>query len=172
MYAIIVNLPLFLVVRYAELTRSIHCTEIWSRRSNGQIYTIFCFCIFGVIPLAVMVVFYTLTIRRLWNNRLRATAASDLRIIEERKKVTRMVLIVSVIYAACRLPNLAMYISIGYKNQDMYSSLPYVITIVLVCINSTVNPFVYSLHSRRFRDGVNRLLFCRRREGFHVQQQS
>ncbi|XP_020905382.1 neuropeptide FF receptor 2 [Exaiptasia diaphana] len=172
-YAITVNLPLFLVVRYKELTRSIHCAEIWSHKSYGQIYTIFCFCIFGVIPLAAMGVFYTLTIRMLWKNRVRATAASDLRIIDQRKKVTRMMIIVSIIYASCRLPNLFMYMLIGYKDRDMYSSLPYLITVLLVCINSTVNPFVYSLHSSRFREGVNRLLFCRRLQGsYGVQQQT
>ena len=109
-----------------------------------------------------MAVFYSLTIRALWKNRLRATENSDRLIVQQRRKATKMVLVVSVLYAACRMPNLIMYMLLGYKEQRLYTSLPYVASVLLVCLNSTMNPFVYTLHSSKFREGVKRLVHCGR----------
>lgn len=161
-YAIAFNLPLFIVVKYEKIPNDFRCPENWpANKIYGKIYTIGAFIILGAIPIGMMGVFYSLTIRALWKNRLRATAQSDLAIVRQRRKATKMMFVVSVLYAVCWLPNLVLYmLSIYEPKLYTYFSTPYVVSVVLVCANSTMNPFVYSFHSSRFRDELKSILCC------------
>ncbi|CAH3137649.1 unnamed protein product, partial [Pocillopora meandrina] len=75
-----------------------------------------------------------------------------------RKRVTRMVLVVSVIYGVCWLPNLTTYALNYFSPSQNYGDVTYITSIVLVTCNSTVNPFIYVFVNQKFQRKVRSLL--------------
>ena len=71
-----------------------------------------------------------------------------------RKRVTKMVVAVSIIYGLCWTPDLVIYsmIHFGSKHNLVYAA--HLISIVLVVRNSTVNPFIYAYVNGRFRKHI------------------
>lgn len=81
-------------------------------------------------------------------------------VIKVRKRVTKMVLTVSIIYALCWMPNLTIYALNYFSPSQNYGDVTYITSIVLVTCNSTVNPFIYVFVNQRFRRKIKSLLRC------------
>ena len=81
-------------------------------------------------------------------------------VIRVRRRVTKMVLVVSVIYGICWLPNLIIYALNYFSPSQNYGDVTYITSIVVVTCNSTVNPFIYVFVNQRFRSKVKSLLCC------------
>ena len=77
-----------------------------------------------------------------------------------RKRVTKMVLTVSVIYGMCWMPNLTIYALNYFSPSQNYGDVTYITSIVLVTCNSTVNPFIYVFVSQKFRRKIKNLVCC------------
>ena len=77
-----------------------------------------------------------------------------------RKRVTKMVLTVSVIYGVCWIPNLTIYALNYFSTSQNYGDVTYITSIVLVTCNSTVNPFIYVFVNQKFRSKIKNLLCC------------
>ena len=77
-----------------------------------------------------------------------------------RKRETKMVLTVSVIYGLCWMPNLTIYALNYFSPSQNYGDVTYITSIVLVTCNSTVNPFVYVFTNQRFRRKIKGLICC------------
>lgn len=161
-YAIVFNIPLFFVINYKETgINDFRCPEEWPNEAFHKVYTVGAFCVFGAIPLGVMAVYYPLTARALWKDRVHASAMSERAIVRQRKKATKMMAVVSILYAICWLPNLILYMMSTYRPEwYVYFSDPYVVSVIMVCANSAMNPIVYSLHSSRFRGELKSIFWC------------
>lgn len=85
-----------------------------------------------------------------------------------RKRVTRMVLVVSVIYGVCWLPNLTTYALNYFSPSQNYGDVTYITSIVLVTCNSTVNPFIYVFVNQKFQRKVRSLLCCEKTCGNRI----
>ena len=159
--AVVFNLPLFFVIQFQD--GSFHCPEHWSNPTLAKAYTIACFFVFGAIPIGVMAILYSRAIFKLWNDKTHSALGLNQARIRARLKVTRMVVIVSVMYTLCWVPNLVLYILSKFKpEQFAYVSLAYIATVVLVSFNSAMNPFIYSLYSSNFRGHLLDALCCRK----------
>ena len=164
--AIIYNLPLFFVVKLVE-DRGNHCTESWSPYENlGKAFTVACFFVYGAIPIATMVTLYSRVLYKLWKGSIRATLLSEQARIRSKLKVTKMVIVVSILYAICWLPNLVIYMLSKFTpdllgHGSYFFAHTFVISVVLVALNSAVNPFIYALHSTNFRKHIKGALCCR-----------
>ena len=166
LYAIFCNLPLFFEVRHEDGVP--HCVEHWlnstltEQHKLGKVYTVACFFMFGAIPMGTIAFLYLRLLCKLWKSGVRATLISEQTRIKAIRKVTKMAAIVSIVYAVCRLPNLVLYMLSEYK-PDLYEygSVPYVTSVVLVGVNSAMNPFIYTLHSTNFRKHIKVALCCR-----------
>ena len=162
LYAILFNLPLFFVIRY-DRDGVTSCPEHWSDKQLAKAYTIACFFVFGAIPMGAMAFLYLKVLCNLWKSGNR----DDLEVTEQarirsRLKVTRMVLVVSIMYTVCWLPNLVLYMLSQFKPElYAYGSVPYITSVVLVGVNSAMNPFIYALHSSNFRQHIRGALCCR-----------
>lgn len=77
-----------------------------------------------------------------------------------RKRVTKMVLAVSVIYGLCWMPNQFIYVFNYFLPSQNYGNVIYIVSIVLVSCNSTVNPFIYVFVNQKFRRKVKSLICC------------
>lgn len=156
-FACLLNLPLFFIMSYDD--QSNFCIEKWSHPLLPKIYGIIWFSVVGAIPISIMVVLYSKVVYRLWVKR--SVARLHRRAILIPRKATKMAITLTVIYSICWLPNLILYILAFNISEDVYGSPLYRWTVVLTCLNSTVNPFVYTLQSRRFRASVKRALLCK-----------
>ncbi|EDO35029.1 predicted protein, partial [Nematostella vectensis] len=149
MFAVLMTFPLYTSVTYSETEHQ--CAEAWGHVSHAKAYSMCCFLFLGVIPLTIMAGLYSRITHELWFKGARVTSLTQRIVLSRRKRVTRMVIIVSSIYAATWMPNLTSYILNYYHPNFAYGDTFYLVSICLVSVNSTVNPFVYTLQSQRFR---------------------
>lgn len=108
-------------------------------------------------------------IRRLWFSKKSLKNRSQMAFIRSKKRITTMVLVVSVIYVICWVPTLMIYFLANVlPSESMYSVL-HKITIVLATFNSSINPVVYSLRSQQFRQNLSRLVCCQKKKPTSAQ---
>ena len=79
--------------------------------------------------------------------------------IRVRKRVTLMVVTVSVIFGICWGTSSVVYTLRSFEPHDV-GPVPIAITKVMVLFNSAVNPFVYALLNQQFRERMKRMLCC------------
>ena len=75
-----------------------------------------------------------------------------------RKRVTLMVVAVSAIFGICNITDIVEF---SLTNLTSYKSGPIqnAITNTMVLFNSAVNPFVYALVNKQFRDKMKRMMW-------------
>ena len=150
--AIVSEIPPITVMAYN--TQHNICIEKWPDIRYARAYTLLTFVFDFALPFTLMAVLYGKVIHRLWNSS--NSSSTHVVLLRQRKKVTRLLLIITVLHGVCLLPDTVTYVLsyFGFK----YGSIAYKIGTVLVCLNSTVNPFLYSFHSERFRRSLQKLL--------------
>ena len=77
-----------------------------------------------------------------------------------RKRVTLMVVTVSIIFGVCWLADSINYILSTFTSIYNDSDLSYVTTGTLVLFNSAINPFVYALVNHQFRVKIKAMIRC------------
>ena len=76
-----------------------------------------------------------------------------------RKRVTLMVVAITAIYGICWGTNEVVYAIQFIALQDI-GHLPMVIANTMVLFNSAINPFVYALLNKQFREKMKVMLCC------------
>lgn len=158
-FALLLNFPLFFIMSYDETTD--FCMENWPNPLLPKMYGVLWFSLVGVLPIFFMVILYSKVIYKLWVKRSNTLELNSRAFLIPRRKATKMAVTLTVIYAICWLPNLVLYILAFNLSEAMYGSPLYKWSVVLTCLNSAVNPFVYTLQSRRFRASAKRALMCK-----------
>ena len=124
-------------------------------------YWLFLLIFGGFLPVGSMAGLYGRVIHSLWLRKKEdnTTTAKGRALITARKKITTKCVTVSVLYALCVFPIYIVYFaSIFYPNVFVYGDLSFSIVYCLVVLNSTLNPFVYTLQCRSFRRHLKRLV--------------
>ena len=85
------------------------------------------------------------------------------RLLFIRRKITRMTLIISVIYILTWIPNSVIFLLLRFTDHVTPNSPVDQLGILLVTFNSCVNPIVYTLHSTPFRQRIRSMLLCKPR---------
>ena len=80
-----------------------------------------------------------------------------------RRKITRMTLIISIIYILTWIPNSVIFLLLRFTDHVTPNSPVDQLGILLVTFNSCVNPIVYTLHSTPFRQRIRSMLLCKPR---------
>ena len=84
--------------------------------------------------------------------------------MEERKRFIRIMVVVAVVFMACNLPAVVVKILL-VADQDVTVSRGLKNTLMLLaCISSVVNPYIYGLHSKRYREQLRELFRCEHSE--------
>jgi 7 transmembrane receptor (rhodopsin family) len=115
-----------------------------------------------VIPLLLICGLYLCMLMRLW----RGVAPGGRVSAESRrgkKRVTRMVIIVVVIFAVCWCP---IQLVLVLKSLDLFEITPLNVMIqitshVLAYMNSCVNPILYAFLSDNFRKAFRKVVYCK-----------
>ena len=155
--ALVSEIPSIAVIKYKGQHKV--CIEDWPDIHQARTYTAIAFFLDFLVPFVVMSALYGRVIRRLWNHRI--SHGNQVALVRRRKRVTKILAIVTLLHGVCLLPDALVYF-LSYCSFK-YSSITFKISTVFVCLNSTINPFLYSLHSQRFRQSLRRLLCGKRR---------
>ena len=131
------------------------------KRVGKAFYVSFLF--FGyIIPLGVTLLMYGLMLKRLLYGVVPGGASQSAESIRAKKRVTRMVVIVEVIFAICWLP---IQIILFMQAFDKYTKTKETLALMfasncLAYMNSCVNPILYAFLSENFRRSFRRFLCC------------
>ena len=164
-FAIGVNLPAFMYLKYDEKSGS--CVPFWPTASFIKYHSVINGQIFFVFPALIMGVLYSLLIRKLWlETTTLNTSVAQQAVLKYRRHSTKMVITVSLIYCICWFPNCFAYIYVAFTNKMLFSEI-HTASVLMVSLNSAINPIIYSLQSHRFRHHMAALLkrCCRNKVG-------
>ncbi|XP_074639840.1 QRFP-like peptide receptor [Acropora palmata] len=153
------SIPGFIAVTYIEEFRS--CGHSWSKPIFGHFYTVGWSVVAGVIPLGLMGFLYSRMVYRLWIRKDNIREETQKALKRHRKRVTKMVVFVTVIYVLCWVPELLIYF-LGFTGSITLVGIHHTIASALIVFNSSVNPIVYSLQSSQFRKHLSDLICCKR----------
>ena len=93
-------------------------------------------------------------------------------VLKVRKRVTLMVVTVSIIFSICWLTDASLYLLTYYSATNTPSDVTYSIGFIMVLFNSAVNPFVYALLNQRFRQKLKRMICCSFRSANQIHPSS
>ena len=154
-FAVIWNLPVFVLVKYNEDLD--FCFEDWPSGWYLNAYSLGWLIVIGILPLTIMTILYSRVVFKLWVRTSQNVEVSQRAVIKSRKRVTKMVLTVTVVCAVCWLPNLIAYV-LDFYGLNSQGDIVHTTTVVLVTLNSAVNPIIYCFQSKQFRRCVKALL--------------
>ncbi|CAB4054249.1 ASTA-R [Lepeophtheirus salmonis] len=115
------------------------------------------------IPLALISILYLLLLKRLWNPAIGHTNLSK-ESLRNKKRVTKLVLIVIVVFAVCWAPiqlvlilkALDLFVTNG--PEDYHRIIIQILAHVLAYLNGCINPILYAFLSDNFRKAFYELL--------------
>ena len=149
------NMPLFIYARYDPISE--FCLFQWPAANFAQVHSPLCAIVYGVLPITIMIYLYSKLVYKLWFRPTTLSTIAQRNKLLYCKKSARLVVTVSVVYSICWIPNLVVYVFSSFSTQQLYSAV-HTTSIVLVTLNSAINPMLYSWQSNRFRKHMVALL--------------
>ena len=134
------------------------CDISWSKEIYANVYTVGWTVVAGAMPLGIMGFLYARVVYRLWfTNQERDV--TQMALLRYRKRVTKLVIAVTIVYALCWVPELTIYF-LGFTGAIELREIHFNIASALVFFNSTINPVVYGLQSSIFRRHLRDLILA------------
>jgi len=175
-------LPLYFVVKYKEETTGEKwCGPYWPSLMAAQVYAVFLTIVSYILPLIVISWTYIAVSRTLnHSTRFLKDMKRDQDGVEsndqislktgrlrQNKHAKRILSPIVLVCAITLLPFTILRITVvvwpAVADQEYYEFLLYIVT-VFVILNSSVNPVIYSIASRKFRKIVSNLCFQESRQ--------
>ncbi|XP_053231949.1 galanin receptor type 2 [Podarcis raffonei] len=135
------------------------CHPIW-KVSQRKVMDLCTFAFSYVIPVLILSLTYVRTIRYLWTSVDPIKDMSDSK--KGKRKVTRMIIIVAVLFCLCWLPHHLVILCFwfGYFPLNNATYVLRILSHLISYANSCVNPIVYALVSKHFRKGFKKIFSC------------
>lgn len=158
--SIIWAIPGFWATTYIkEINR---CAHSFSKPIYAKLYTVGWSVMAGVIPISIMGALYSRVVHRLWFVKNNAAEVTQRSLLRYRKRVTKMVIFVTLVYVLCWVPELLIYF-LGFTGTITLEAVHHAVASALIVFNSSINPIVYSLQSSKFRKHLGELICFRKR---------
>ena len=114
-----------------------------------------------IIPMGIILRTSLAIIRHLWCHcSQRQSKETSQMLLKSRKRITRIVFSVIIAFNVFRLPWAILQGSLLIGAVQEISDNTFVVMFILVLASASVNPILYSLQSRSFRNGVKRMFRC------------
>ncbi|XP_030630714.1 galanin receptor type 2 [Chanos chanos] len=142
-----------------DLDGTIVCIPVWDFQHRRAMDV--CTFVFGyLIPVLILSVTYARTIRYLWTTVDPIKDMSESR--KAKRKVTKMIIIVAVLFCLCWLPHHLVILSMwfGYFPLNHTTYVLRILSHLVAYTNSCLNPIVYALVSKHFRKGFQKVFSC------------
>uniref|UniRef100_A0A8C0BKR1 Galanin receptor 2 n=1 Tax=Buteo japonicus TaxID=224669 RepID=A0A8C0BKR1_9AVES len=135
------------------------CHPIWEI-SQRKVMDICTFIFSYIIPVLILSLTYVRTIHYLWRSVDPLQDMSESKVAK--RKVTRMIIIVAVLFCLCWLPHhlLILCVWFGYFPLNHATYVLRILSHLISYANSCVNPIVYALVSKHFRKGFKKIFSC------------
>ena len=146
------------------------CIEEWSPmfepKEAPRDYTVVLFVTMYVVPLKTMAILYFIICLKLWKRKPPGEQSNrnEIKTQASRKKVVKMLMTVIFIFALCWLPLWLLQFLIFF-GRDRYPCVAFNATFYFLALflghsNSAVNPFLYALFNKNFRQGFKQACIC------------
>ncbi|KAK3697875.1 hypothetical protein QZH41_010711, partial [Actinostola sp. cb2023] len=132
------NLPSLLVLKYDHKAQ--FCLEFWPEWVNPKAYVGLAFFA-GNFSVIAMYILYSMILYSLWKTRKAVSEVSRTARINARKRVTKMLILMTFFHTLCRTPNYTFYMLIYFDPDAKYGSSVYSFTVFLILLNSASHPF-------------------------------
>lgn len=146
-----------------------YCIEIWkppfNEEKSAMHYTVVLFLGLYAIPLSTMAVMYSIMAYKLWKRIIpgNSSAETEKQLLKQKKRVTRMLVLVVLAFAVCWLPifvyQFMVFVDPYYKICVV--SIPQSFTFFaffMQYMGSAVNPYIYFKFSEAYRKGLKNAL--------------
>ncbi|XP_033127533.1 G-protein coupled receptor 54-like [Anneissia japonica] len=134
------------------------CFENWPSTYWKTGYTIYSAFALYIIPVVVISVCYSVMLRVLWRQRIPLDEqhhSIKSKTLYQKRKITRMVLAVVILFVVCWLPQHVLVLWIRLDSGFPYGIATYTLKTtahIMAYLNSCVNPFVYAFMGENFRN--------------------
>lgn len=122
-----------------------------------------CFFVFAyLLPLTIICTLYGCILSRLTCHSVPGTGRESAERVRNRRRITRMVVVIVLVFTVCWLPIHAVFIALYFgraKSTALMVSM-HVLANCLAYLNSCVNPFLYAFLSDSFRGWFMRMFGC------------
>lgn len=145
--------PYMIALEYDE--NDTHCKEVWSDQQRS-VFTSLTFLFQYVFPLTVVIIAYAFIAYDVVKQGNQSKKLyTDKRKTRENRKLTRLLLVITLTFAICVLPYHAVTIAVEFGNGGCYKYIADITigSYLLLYLNSALNPIMYNLFSTHFRQG-------------------
>jgi len=142
------------------------CSENWPSLSDRIAYDIFLLFIVYIIPGFIVIVLYSLIGCSLCRqnhalNRANSVVSNDIKVMASRRKLARMMIIISILFALCWLPYFIITICFDFSvTLSGTLSKLYPFALLLAHSHSAQNPILYCFMHRGFYEFLVKLVRC------------
>ncbi|XP_072167299.1 G-protein coupled receptor 54-like [Diadema setosum] len=141
------------------------CTTEFDTQSGSHAFHIFNTLSMYIVPLVVILICYVNILVQVWRKATQGTesAQAQERSIRRKRKITRMVFIIVLLFAVCWLPTNVFRLWQEFdenfltKANNSYFDVASLLANCLIYANSCVNPFVYAFTTTSFKKYFKRL---------------
>lgn len=165
---ILLTVPYVMVLSLDNTTMA--CNEYWPGTNYRKAYTASLFALQYVLPLSVITLAYLkigLELRTCASvkNALSVNAVLYNTHRNEARKVVRMLIVVTLLFAICVLPNNVMWLWLDFGNGDSYAHFWDMVafTNIILFANSAANPIAYTICHENFREEFKLYFTCDRK---------
>lgn len=162
---ILLTVPYVFVLRLDEAT--MECGEHWPGENYRKAYTASLFALQYFLPLSVITLAYLKIGLELKHcatvkNALAVNAVLHKAHQNEARKVVRMLIVVTLLFAICVLPNNVMWMWLDFGNGAEYAHFWDLIafTNIILFANSAANPIAYTICHEKFREEFKLYFTC------------
>ena len=161
----LLTVPYVVVLNLNETTN--YCEENWPGIEYRKAYTASLFALQYLLPLCMITIAYLkigLELRTCVNVKRRYSVNSVLHNARrnEARKVVRMLIVVTLLFAICVLPNNVMWLWLDFGNGASYSKFWDMVafTNIILFANSAANPIAYTICHENFREEFKLYFTC------------
>lgn len=114
-----------------------------------------------LLPLIVMIVFYTIILLHMWQRQAPGELADKYqrRLEKQKRKIIRMLVTIVTVFAMCWIPVHVFHSMLTFKDEWVRCQLVVFLVLLLIShANAAINPCLYLIFNQNFRDGLKHLI--------------
>ncbi|KAL9956309.1 hypothetical protein ACROYT_G037771 [Oculina patagonica] len=162
-FAIFMNVPAFMDTRYFQPDQRLCKRDGNFGYVEAKVDSLVWMVLAGIVPVSIMVYLYSRVVHHLWFKPIENLEASQRASLRYRKQVATTLITVSLIYAVSWIPNLTAYVLKSWGGVVMGSWYDKSGRLS-VTFNSCINPVLYSMRMKCFREHLRDMLLCKKRQ--------
>ena len=159
--------PMLYAMKVVEQDGNLQCVEQWSpafdEETSRKTYTLFLLALLYALPLGVISVLYTAVVRKVWRRQVPGNITAPNQLVEliTKKRVLRMLMTVVVVFGLCWLPYY-IYLLLNFIVPDFSQGCTVPKHVIFIGLflghaNSAINPCIYAIFNKEYRNGFTSL---------------